>query len=409
MTKRGSILLFIILSLFMFLPTNTFAQDIGVADMDITWLSTTSTGLNHSYTNNYTLGTAVQFGSDPNPYYNITRFGGGVTFTGISQNAIVTARVNYLISSSLPIPSVGNASCMAYSSGMSALTANLQSVTPAYTNGELTGYTFSCYYQYQSLTPEYTFFGIEGPSGGTESMFQGYFTPTQTYLSYNIVDLLVNDPNAANSTIIIQNQEIINQNNQMLDKQQQTNNKLDEAETTRKGIWETIKDIPNLIGEKLKSLFVPSDDYFETKFNELSENVEGILGFLGYPYTLLTNTFDYFMTIEDTGEYIIKWDDVKVPNFEEYSIIKGGSFDFSVLLQDEKINLLRNIAFAFINALLTLAFLQLCHNQYNKIFGGDISTTEFISVSNEYDIDYDTGEVTGMKRIEKTTTRRDVN
>lgn len=191
--------------------------------------------------------------------------------------------------------------------------------------------------------------------------------------------------------------------------QQITNEKLDQVNNTNKGIWDTIKDLPNKFMDMLKSLFIPEDDYFSNKFNELKDNITNILGFLAYPLTLITKTFNFFLTVEDTGSYVISWPDVTVPNFEDHVIIQAGSFDLGQLLENSKISSLRNIAFVFINALLLLAFLQLCKNQYSKVFGGDISTTEFISVSDEYDIDYHTGEVTNMKHIEKKTTRRDID
>lgn len=218
-------------------------------------------------------------------------------------------------------------------------------------------------------------------------------------------DAIINGFNNLESSIAQNNQALIDNQNK---NQQQTNEKLDEAEKTRKGIWNTIKDLPNMLKNMFLSLFVPDDNYFEDKFDELLGNVEDVLGFLAYPFTLITRTFEFFLTIEDTGNYVISWEDVKVPNFEEYSIIKAGSFDFATLLDDSRVASLRNIAFVFINALLLLAFLQLCHNKYNQVFGGDVSTTEFISVAEEYDIDYNTGEVSNIKHIEKKTTRRDI-
>lgn len=418
MKKRGSILLFSILSLFLFLPTNTFASpSVSSADFNYLWRTdsiTTDQNLNYS---NYTLGTWQPFGQDSIAQYYITRIGTGINFTGTSGEPFVTARVKFYISY-YPPSTYGeeylNAQCYTESAGMTNLTAIKESQVNAYNaNSQMYGSEIICSYSYRTSTPYYQFFGITSSTG---SFTYRPVNSLNTQAKVELLDLSYSNDNSSNEQIIAQNGIIINQNQQMIDKQQQMNDKLDEAnqkadeaENTRKGIWETIKDIPNQIGELLKSLFVPDDDYFSNKFTELSDNIEGILGFLSYPYTLVTNVFDYFMTIEDTGEYVIKWDDVKVPNFEEYSIIKAGSYDFSVLLQNEKIRLLRNIAFAFINALLTLAFLQLCHNQYSRIFGGDISTTEFISVTDVYDVDYDTGEVTGMKRYEKKTTRRDVN
>ncbi len=202
-------------------------------------------------------------------------------------------------------------------------------------------------------------------------------------------------------------------------KMDETNSKLDEAENTRKGILGTIKEVltgiielpkklVNLLINALKDLFIPSDDYFTTKFNELKDNFNNVLGFLAYPFELITRTFNFLVNFEDKGSYVIKWNDVTVPNFEEHVIIKGGSFDLGTLLENNKVSSLRNIAFVFINGLLLLAFLQLCHNKYNEMFGGEISTVEYITVADTYDVDYSTGEVGRGRHVEKKTTRRKI-
>lgn len=181
-----------------------------------------------------------------------------------------------------------------------------------------------------------------------------------------------------------------------------------------KSIPDFIKSIPDLISDLFdkasdffKYIFIPEDDYFKNKFDELYSNITDILGFLAYPFTLVLNTFEFFLTIEDTGSYVFTWDNITVPNFESHVIIPAGSFDFGTLLQDSRISLLRNIAFVFMNTLLLLAFLQLCKNKYNQVFGGEVSEIEFITVAEEYDVDYKTGEVSNIKHIEKKTTRRD--
>lgn len=258
----------------------------------------------------------------------------------------------------------------------------------------------------------YTFSGNWTQSSNSSDVFVEVYLGTATYVGSVVVysPTVSNIGDSTADVVAGVGQQIIDNNNDNTDKIIANENKNhEEAETTRKGIWETIKDLPNQFLTMLKSLFIPDDDYFSTKFEELTDNVTDILGFLAYPFTLVVNTFEFFLTVEDTGSYVFSWDNIGVPNFEDHVLIQAGSYDLGQLLENSKIASLRNIGFVFINALLLLAFLQLCHNKYSQIFGGDVSTTEFISVAEEYDIDYKTGEVSNIKHIEKKTTRRDVS
>lgn len=74
---------------------------------------------------------------------------------------------------------------------------------------------------------------------------------------------------------------IIDNNNKNTDKikeeQKKTNEKLDEAQETRKGIWETIKGLPGKLLDMLKGLFIPDDFDF---INDFKEVLEDKLGFI---------------------------------------------------------------------------------------------------------------------------------
>lgn len=169
-----------------------------------------------------------------------------------------------------------------------------------------------------------------------------------------------------------------------------TNKKLDEAEETRKGILETIKGIFSAIAELpkklvelliegLKSLFIPSDDFFSNKFDELTQNVEKKMGVLAYPLTITIETFQFLLTVEDTGSYIITWPDVVVPNFD-FVIIPSGSFDLSIILENGWINMAHNLYMIFVSTYLLLSFFKFCNNKYSDMFGGDYDNTDYVIV-----------------------------
>lgn len=65
--------------------------------------------------------------------------------------------------------------------------------------------------------------------------------------------------------------------NKITEEQKKTNEKLDEAQETRKGIWETIKGLPGKLLDMLKGLFIPDNFDF---LNDFKETLENKLGFI---------------------------------------------------------------------------------------------------------------------------------
>lgn len=214
-------------------------------------------------------------------------------------------------------------------------------------------------------------------------------------------------------------QEIIdNQNSNTQKEIDNANKNHEEAEKTRRGILGTIKSVlegiinlpsklVGLLGDLLKSLFIPSDTFFQNWFTDLQKAFEKQLGFLSYPFTWILEILNRFLSLTDTGHYIINWPSIKVPNFN-FNIINSGSYDLASLLQDSTINRFHELYFTITNALMILAFFGLCMNTYNKIFGGSEDNYEYISVDEGYNIDSDTGEVTGQWVRERKTRRRKV-
>lgn len=99
-----------------------------------------------------------------------------------------------------------------------------------------------------------------------------------------------------------QNSTIINQNQQIIDKQEQTNNKLDQAEQTRKGIWETIKELPSKFLDMLKGLFIPDnfdflDDFKNTLETKLGFIAEVPIALLDFISGLVTTNWSEFNSI----------------------------------------------------------------------------------------------------------------
>ena len=119
-----------------------------------------------------------------------------------------------------------------------------------------------------------------------------------------------------------QNETIINQNQQIIDKQQQTNNKLDQAEETRKGIWETIKELPSKFLDMLKGLFIPDNFDF---LDDFKNTLETKLGFIAeVPISLLD--FIFGLVTADWSEF----NSISFPAIEIFGVNFWGSQEVSL-------------------------------------------------------------------------------
>lgn len=213
--------------------------------------------------------------------------------------------------------------------------------------------------------------------------------------------------------------------------QKKTNDKLDQAENTRKGIWETIKSIPGTIGnffdnlgtkignffkdlldgilEGLKKLFIPEDNYFKNWFDDFKTYFEEKLGFIATPFTIIIDFVNSYLNLSSSNDIIIDVPDITVPNFEENKIISATTFNWSQTLRSKQaLNTLWQLYLSFIDVYLILNFINLCESKYNRIFGGDTTNYEYYTVEDSYTFDNDTGEVLSARRNERTTTRKKV-
>lgn len=234
-----------------------------------------------------------------------------------------------------------------------------------------------------------------------------------------------------NDAIQSQQKEAIEATKKVHEEQKKTNDKLDTAENTRKGIWETIKSIPGTIGtffdnlgtkignffkdlldgilEGLKKLFIPEDDYFKNWFDDFKTYFEEKLGFIATPFTIIIDFVNSYLNLSSSNDIIIDVPDITVPNFEENKIISATTFNWSQTLRSKQaLNTLWQLYLSFIDVYLILNFINLCESKYNRIFGGDTSNYEYYTVEDSYTFDNDTGEVLSSRRNERTTTRKKV-
>lgn len=339
-------------------------------------------------------------------------------FTSISDSEFSSSRLNYFTNSNLV-----RVSNSAYSYGSASYSKN---DCFTYSSVKYCTYTATINYSFTAISDASSFaLGSWNNNGSGFAFFQHNQTSDFSLTSLSI------EKNADN-TIINQNETIINQNQGIIDNQNKTNEKLDEAENTRKGIWETIKSIPGTIGtffdnlgtkignffkdlldgiiDGLKTLFIPEDGYFETWFNNFKNYFEVKLGFLATPFTIFIDFVNSYLELDSSNDIIIDIPDITVPNFEENKIVSATSFNWSQTLKSkESLNTLWQLYLSFVDVYLILNFINLCENKYNRIFGGDTSNYEYYTVEDSYTFDNDTGEVLSSRRNERTTTRKKVD
>lgn len=136
----------------------------------------------------------------------------------------------------------------------------------------------------------------------------------------------------------------------------------------------------------LSSLFVPNGERFSNMATDFMDWFDLKLGFLAQPLTFTIDFLNRFLNLEDTGHYLIKVPDIKVPLFD-YTIIHGFNYDLASALENSNIKRVHDVTFVIINGLIVIAFLGLCVKKYISVFGGTNEPTESLIESDGYSID----------------------
>lgn len=274
---------------------------------------------------------------------------------------------------------------------------------------------FKCYYPGSSyLGGKVTILNYKNSGGGSynNTKFTWYLND---YSSFALIDFKVSldswvvAQNYANITSIVNQQEFLNQNNEI--KNSITSDDSDISSNKcgiickLKGIFTGIANLPSKIGDLLKSLFIPSDEQMSDLLNDTQSQLNSKLGILGLPTSIYTQ-FLNLLTSDVNENTCIQFDNIKDPVYDQL-LIGSSSFCFNTLLQNEKLNTFRTSCLLIVGGLLLLAFVSFLKKQYNRIL--DINDPdenyEYITSEDSYNIDYSTGEVTGMKHNERKTRR----
>lgn len=130
---------------------------------------------------------------------------------------------------------------------------------------------------------------------------------SKTYFGYSVNSITDYTDEAVNTFANTRQQDqIINQNTTIINQNNTTNEKLEfqieqeaEAEKTRKGIWETIKNLPSAFLDMLLGLFIPDDMSFVTDFVDALESKLGFIAsvpvqIIEFAINLVTASWDTF-------------------------------------------------------------------------------------------------------------------
>lgn len=129
------------------------------------------------------------------------------------------------------------------------------------------------------------------------------------------------------------------------------------------GIKDAIIGLPARIADAVKALFIPDEAFFDTAVADLQTTFQGRMGLLTYPMSVLYNFTDRVMNIQDQ-EPILRWDTV---NFMDHQLIPAGQYNLNDGLQTPALKTAHDIYFIVVNAVMILAFLDLCWKKYREV------------------------------------------
>lgn len=221
---------------------------------------------------------------------------------------------------------------------------------------------------------------LSGDIGGCSSLPGMGITGCGATVNANLANIQLNvviseDPNTALlgsiqqgiNDIFSSNQAIIDQNNHTNDKLDNISSQNTEAEKTRKGIWQTIKDLPGTLVNKfldmLKSLFIPSDEFFQNFINDFKDNFLEKLGFLAYPFELIGDILGRYMNI--AIDSVISIPDIHEP-FTGGLLIAATSVNLKEIFEHGAIGTMYGIYRSFVSVIIIFMFLNFAMRKYDE-------------------------------------------
>lgn len=120
-----------------------------------------------------------------------------------------------------------------------------------------------------------------------------------------------------------------------------------------------------LLIEMLKSLFIPSNEFFNTFFTDLNSWFSDRFGFLYYPLELFFDLCDRFVNI-DFSEPIINIPDIIEPT-TNLVLIHSTYYNFNSLLENDILKTVHDIYFIIVDAVIYIGLALLLYNKYEEV------------------------------------------
>ena len=182
--------------------------------------------------------------------------------------------------------------------------------------------------------------------------------------------------NSANSDIYCQTfvPPTVQQVEQSIQKEQVEQQK--EQNKTSKSIWETLKSIPDMIADKFKGLFIPSDGYFDSLTTEFQNYFSERLGVIYELPEAIIGILQQFVDFEPlTDGYYIPIPEVSIPirledgTTQDFKILEKQDYKFD-FLSEGAIGILYTFYRSFCWLTCILSLMGLALRKYNQITGG---------------------------------------
>lgn len=131
-----------------------------------------------------------------------------------------------------------------------------------------------------------------------------------------------------------------------------------------------------LLLDALKSLFIPSDDFFTNWLDDLNEYFGDAFGILYYPFELLIDFLNRVSQINDTTTAIIHIPEFKI-DFMGYNAVLFNeySYDLNSLLTNDTFKNLHTIYLTVVDIILWLGVVYLASKCIQNVIGGITDTT----------------------------------
>ena len=150
---------------------------------------------------------------------------------------------------------------------------------------------------------------------------------------------------------------------------------------TNKGIWETLKEILSFLNpfsenffvyklielliEGIKSLFIPSDEFFGNYFSDLNDWFSDRLGFLYYPIELLIDILNRYLNLSSSNlSFTIP--DIVEP-FNNEVLIHSTTFDFNDVLENSVYKQVHDYYLIFVDFIIAFGLIKLATKKWEEV------------------------------------------